>query len=39
MLAQRAYWLLRLPQPTIERSPMAGNSDRGRPYTWVTCRP
>ncbi|MBL8932798.1 MAG: hypothetical protein JNL54_21970 [Kineosporiaceae bacterium] len=35
MLAQRAYALLRLPKPTIERSPAAGNSDGGRPYTWV----
>ena len=35
MLAQRAYSLLRLPKPTIERSPTATNSDHGRPYTWV----
>lgn len=35
MLAQRAYSLLRLPKPTIERSPLATNSDQGRPYTWV----
>jgi hypothetical protein len=31
MLAQRAYSLLRLPKPTIERSPTATNSDQGRP--------
>lgn len=35
MLAQQAYSLLRLPEPTIERSPTAINSDQGRPYTWV----
>ena len=35
MLAQRAYRLLRLPKPTIERSPDANNRDAGRPYTWV----
>lgn len=35
MLAQRAYALLRLPKPTIERSPNAANRDGGRPYTWV----
>ena len=35
MLAQEAYGLLRLPSPTIERSPDATNSDRGTSYTWV----
>jgi hypothetical protein len=35
MLAQEAYGLLRLPAPTIERSPDATNSDHGVPYTWV----
>jgi hypothetical protein len=35
MLAQEAYGLLRLPSPTITRSPDATNSDHGTPYTWV----
>jgi hypothetical protein len=35
VLAQQAYGLLRLPAPTIERSPDAANSDHGVPYTWV----
>ena len=35
VLAQEAYGLLRLPAPTIERSPDATNSDRGIPYTWA----
>lgn len=35
VLAQQAYGLLRLPAPTIERSPDTTNSDHGVPYTWV----
>lgn len=35
VLAQEASGLLRLPAPTIERSPDATNSDHGVPYTWV----
>jgi hypothetical protein len=35
VLAQGAYGLLRLPAPTIERSPDATNIDHGVPYTWV----
>jgi hypothetical protein len=35
VLAQQASGLLRLPAPTIERSPDAANSDHGVPYTWV----
>jgi hypothetical protein len=34
-LAQRAYGLLRLPAPTIERSPPATNSYKGVPFTWL----
>jgi hypothetical protein len=34
-LAQRAYGQLRLPSPTIERSPPATNSYNGVPFTWV----
>jgi hypothetical protein len=35
ILAQEAYGLLRLPAPTIARSPRADNDDHGTPYTWV----
>jgi hypothetical protein len=34
-LAQRAYGQLRLPAPTIERSPPATNSYNGVPFTWL----
>jgi hypothetical protein len=34
-LAQRAYGQLRLPAPTIERSPPATNAYNGVPFTWV----
>jgi hypothetical protein len=34
-LAQRAYGLLRLPAPTIERSPPATNSYNRVPFTWL----
>lgn len=34
-LAQQAVAQVKVPEPTFERSPSAGNSDRGVPYTWV----
>jgi hypothetical protein len=34
-LAREALASLRLPAPTFQRSPDAGNSDQGVPYTWV----
>jgi hypothetical protein len=34
-LAQRAYGRLRLPAPTVERSPPATNSYNGVPFTWL----
>ena len=34
-LAREALATLRLPMPTVERSPSQANSDHGVPYTWV----
>lgn len=34
-LAQQAIATLKLPDPTVERSPSPRNSDQGVPYTWV----